>query len=354
MPVYVKIKKSLGEFALNVEFEAENEILALLGASGCGKSMTLKCIAGVVRPDEGRIVVNGVTLFDSEKRINLSPQQRRVGLLFQNYALFPNMTVRQNIYSVLTRGAKRENPHEHFCKLMESFYINGLEDHYPAQLSGGQQQRVALARILASEPSMIMLDEPLSALDSYLRWKVEQELIQMLQDFKGTTIYVSHNRDEVYRICEKVCIVNRGHSEKVCSIGDLFSAPPTIASALLSGCKNYSRIEKLEDNTVHAIDWNVDLKCQGNVTDDIRYIGVRAHLVAPSEERLENTINCHVLEVVQDVFSTIIMVLPENTNPRHNFAHIQMELPKFDAGSISVGNELKIKIASKDIMLLRK
>jgi molybdate transport system ATP-binding protein len=203
MSLYVKIKKSLGEFSLNVEFEAGNEVLALLGASGCGKSMTLRCIAGVVKPDEGKIVLDGETIFDSEKKINLPPQKRHVGLLFQNYALFPNMTVEQNIRTVLARAGRSQNDREHLASLMKSFYIEGLEDHYPSQLSGGQQQRVALARIIASGPKIIMLDEPLSALDSFLRWQLEQELMRLLESYPGTTLYVSHNRDEIYRICEK-------------------------------------------------------------------------------------------------------------------------------------------------------
>jgi molybdate transport system ATP-binding protein len=353
MSIYVKIKKSLGEFQLNIEFEAQNEVLALLGASGCGKSMTLKCIAGIVCPDEGVIIVNGNTLFDSKKHINLSPQKRHVGLLFQNYALFPNMTVRQNIYSVLQHRRGQTDPESRLKKLMESFYIKGLEDHYPVQLSGGQQQRVALARILASEPSIIMLDEPLSALDSYLRWQVEQELIQMLENFDGTTLYVSHNRDEVFRICEKVCVIDKGSSEKVCSVNKLFNAPPTIASALLSGCKNYSRVERRGCNTVYAIDWDVNLRCREDVADDIRYIGVRTHFIVPCAEKGENTISCRVVGVMQDVFSTTVMVMPENADPRRNFSHIRMELPK-QAFSISAGDLLSIRIDANDIMLLRK
>ena len=244
MSVYVKIKKSFGNFVLDTEFEAENEILALLGASGSGKSMTLKCIAGIVKPDNGRIVVDGVTLFDSDKKINLSPQERHVGLLFQNYALFPNMTVEQNLYTVLKNCNGQKDTKERLDLLLESFYLTGLEKHYPGQLSGGQQQRVALARIMASDPKIIMLDEPLSALDSYLRWQVEKELTDILGKYNGATLYVSHNRDEVNRICQKVCVINNGCSEKVSSINEFFNAPPTLASALLSGCKTTQEQKK--------------------------------------------------------------------------------------------------------------
>ena len=200
MSALVKFRKKFGAFSLSVDFEAEDEVLALLGGSGCGKSMTLKCIAGIVTPDEGKIVVDGVTFFDSERGVNLKPQQRRCGLLFQNYALFPNMTAKQNIMTVLRRGSGRcENSEARYREIAEKFFITGLEEHYPSQLSGGQQQRVALARIMASDPAIIMLDEPLSALDSYLRWQLELNLQRTLAEFPGTTLYVSHNRDEVYR-----------------------------------------------------------------------------------------------------------------------------------------------------------
>lgn len=155
----------------------------MLGASGCGKSVTLKCIAGIMTPDKGRIELDGQVLFDAEKGINLPPQKRRVGYLFQQYALFPNMTVVQNICcGIRARGAERERL---VREQMRRFQLEGLEKSYPAQLSSGQQQRVALARILAGEPKAILLDEPFSALDSYLKWSLEAELTQMLAAFSG-------------------------------------------------------------------------------------------------------------------------------------------------------------------------
>ncbi len=356
MSVYVKIKKSFGNFVLDTEFEAENEILALLGASGSGKSMTLKCIAGIVRPDMGRIVADGVTLFDSDKKINLSPQERHVGLLFQNYALFPNMTVEQNLCAVIKTCGKGKYPKEKLDILLESYYLTGLEKHYPGQLSGGQQQRVALARMMASDPKIIMLDEPLSALDSYLRWQVEKELTEILGKYKGTTLYVSHNRDEVYRICRKVCVINEGHSEKVSSVDEFFNAPPTLASALLSGCKNYSKIKKLLNDTVYAIDWKTSLNCSAHVPDDAGYIGVRAHKILPlgDKDNCVNKISCRVLEVRHDLFSVIVTVVPEDADPRKEFSQIRMELPSLEDDSLRPGDSMAINIPPEMIMPLRK
>lgn len=298
MSIYVKIKKSLGNFNLDVEFEAENEVLALLGSSGCGKSMTLKCIAGVMKPDEGVIEADGITLYNSKKGICLPPQKRNMGYLFQNYALFPNMTVERNIKTVLRlRGAENE-----FDTLMNSFYIKGLEEHYPSQLSGGQQQRVALARMLASCPKVIMLDEPLSALDSYLRWQLEDELTKHLENFDGTTLYVSHNRDEVFRMCGKVCVIHRGKSEPLRLVRELFEAPGTLASSRLSGCKNHSAAKKLSDNSIEALSWKCVLLCSENASDKARYVGVRAHSIKPYMRDGANNIDGTVISVAEDLF----------------------------------------------------
>ncbi|MDO4553508.1 MAG: ATP-binding cassette domain-containing protein, partial [Bacillota bacterium] len=241
MGLLVDVKKTLGPFHLDVSFEAEDEILALLGASGCGKSMTLKCIAGIEKPDRGRIVLNGRVLFDSEKKINLTPQERQVGYLFQQYALFPNMTVTKNI-AAGARRLPKERQAGAVTDIIRKFHLEGLENKRPAQLSGGQQQRVALARILVNEPELLLLDEPFSALDSFLKWQLELELMDMLSLYGGTTVYVSHDRDEVYRICDSICVLSDGKSQAKGPVEKLFRAPETLAASLLSGCKNYSRI----------------------------------------------------------------------------------------------------------------
>ena len=203
MALSVDIQKQLGDFHLAVRFEAENETLALLGASGCGKSVTLKCVAGILTPDAGKIVLDGVTLYDSAAKINLPPQKRQVGYLFQQYALFPNMTVRQNIAAAVRDKARRK---AEVAEKLHQFQLEAVADQKPGQLSGGQQQRCALARILASEPKAILLDEPFSALDSYLKYQLELELSNTLEGFPGTVLWVSHDRGEVFRNCRRVCV----------------------------------------------------------------------------------------------------------------------------------------------------
>lgn len=150
--IQAEIHKSLGRFRLNLSFESSSRRIGILGASGCGKSMTLKCIAGIERPDRGYIAVNGTCLYDSANRIFLKPQARRVGYLFQNYALFPTMTVEQNIAAGLK--GKKSQIHQKTAQMIRRFRLQGLEKQVPAQLSGGQQQRVALARIMAYEPEV--------------------------------------------------------------------------------------------------------------------------------------------------------------------------------------------------------
>ncbi len=166
MSLYVDIEKDLSSFKLKVEIKQEKGTLGFLGESGSGKSMTLKCIAGLEKPTRGKIVLNDRVLFDSEKKINLSTQDRKVGFLFQNYALFPHMTVSQNIELGLLKLSKSEKK-EIVARYLDILKLNGFEGRYPWQLSGGQQQRVALARALATSPDILLLDEPFSALDHH-------------------------------------------------------------------------------------------------------------------------------------------------------------------------------------------
>lgn len=304
MSIFVDIEKNKGDFQLKVKFSAENETIALLGASGCGKTMTLKCIAGIEKPDRGRIILDGVTIFDSEKRINLTPQQRHIGLLFQNYALFPNMTVRENIEA----GSKRERNIHRRTQLVESvissFGLSELLGRYPHQLSGGQQQRVALARILVSDPHILLLDEPFSALDSHLHFQLEQEVRNLIHAFGKTVVYVSHNREEVYRMADKIAVMHTGKIETIGSKTDVFSCPKTLQTAILTGCKNISRIEKLSEDIVYALDWGVELdvgKCQ-----NAKYVGIRMHDLVYGD--IENCIDCQVIEVVENPFSNTVML----------------------------------------------
>ena len=204
----VQIYKKLAEFDLDVSFQVDDNILGLMGASGSGKSMTLKCIAGIETPDQGRIVLNNRVLFDSEKKINVPIQKRNVGYMFQSYALFTNMNVYENI-SVGLRARKVKDVDIVVQKVMQQFRIFELASRYPKQLSGGQRQRVALARLMAYEPDVLLLDEPFSALDEDLKKDLLQELKSELQISKPI-IFVSHNKEEVNYLCDLKYKIKQG------------------------------------------------------------------------------------------------------------------------------------------------
>lgn len=204
----VQIYKKLAEFDLDISFQVNDNILGLMGASGSGKSMTLKCIAGIEMPDQGRIVLNGCVLFDSEKKINVPIQKRNVGYMFQSYALFPNMNVYENI-SVGLRARKVKDVDIVVQKVMQQFRIFELASRYPKQLSGGQRQRVALARLMAYEPDVLLLDEPFSALDEDLKKDLLQELKSELQISKPV-IFVSHDKEEVNYLCDLKYKIKQG------------------------------------------------------------------------------------------------------------------------------------------------
>jgi len=313
-----EIEKTLKGFSLNISINTKTDVTALMGASGSGKSMTLRCIAGVSKPDRGRIELNGKVLFDSEKKINLPPQKRGTGFLFQDYALFPNMTVRQNIMT----GAKEKNR----CKkqsaaseLASVFHLSPHLDKYPHQLSGGEKQRCALARILAGSPDILMLDEPFSALDSHLRWELEMELAALFRNFPKPVLYVSHNRDEVYRLCDDIAIMNNGKCEIAGAKWALFKNPETVQAARLTGCKNIAAAETraaANGTRVSIPDWGVEFNL-AEERQDIQYAGIRANHIIPASAANKDDIAAafpfEIVNEIEDTFTTILMVRKQGT-----------------------------------------
>ncbi|MFA7139110.1 MAG: ATP-binding cassette domain-containing protein, partial [Bacteroidales bacterium] len=239
MSLEVSIKKKFKGFSLDVNFRTNGEYLGILGASGSGKSLTLKCIAGVETPDEGRIVLNNKVLYDSKKNVNIIPQNRNIGYMFQNYALFPNMTAEENI-GVGLKLSKREKKIK-TNELMKLFRLEGMSYKYPAQLSGGQQQRVALARIIAYEPDVLLLDEPFSALDSQLKSELHTDFLDLLKLYNGEVLIVTHSKDEVYRFSENLALIEKGTITGFGKTKEIFEKPRTLSEAKMTGCKNISK-----------------------------------------------------------------------------------------------------------------
>lgn len=240
MSLRAEIHKKLGAFSLDISLETQGGVLGVLGASGCGKSMTLKCIAGIEKPDSGYIALDGTVLFDSKRGINLAPQQRKVGYLFQNYALFPHMTVRQNILCGLKWEKRREIREQKYRDILKLLQLEELQKHRPHQLSGGQAQRTALARMLVNEPHLLLLDEPFSALDSHLREKLQMELRELLKRYGRDVLLVTHSRDEAYHMCGQVAVLHQGTVLTQQETRDVFANPQSVQAAVLTGCKNLS------------------------------------------------------------------------------------------------------------------
>ena len=288
MSLEVTIAKRFEGFTLHADFAAGNTAAAILGASGCGKSMTLRCIAGVVKPDSGRIVLDGRVLFDSEKGIDLPPQQRNVGLLFQNYALFPNMTVEQNILCALKKEKDPAARKAACGAALRAMRLEELAHRLPSELSGGQQQRAALARILAGRPRILMLDEPFSALDSYLREEVEGEGGSLLSNFDGTALLVTHDRDEAYRLCREMIVMDSGEVLRAGTTKEVFAAPRRLTAARLTGCKNILPCVRVDEHHVRLTGWERELTVALPVPEGCCAVGIRAHDFAPEAVDGEN------------------------------------------------------------------
>lgn len=328
----VDIEKELANFTLNTAFSAEGETLGLLGGSGSGKSMTLRCIAGVETPSKGRIILNGKTLFDSEKRINVPSDRRKVSLVFQNYALFPHMTVAQNIgfgLQPLSKAARSQR----IARQLDLLQLKELGNRYPHQLSGGQQQRVALARALATEPEVLLLDEPFSALDTYLRAQLERQLVETLSTYPGVTLFVTHNLEEAFRVCEKLMVMSGGKPIAFDFKHRIFDRPRTLRVAQLTGCKNFSRATIVASELIEAIDWGIKLKVVEPIPDNLSYVGIRAHQIGimpvPNPDLgLKNAFPCW-LASISETPHRMTLFLKLNAEPQDSQDyHVQAEVFK--------------------------
>lgn len=349
MSLYVNIKKYFSDFTLNVCFETKEKIYGVLGESGCGKSMTLKCIAGIEKPDEGQIILNGRTLFDSEKKINLPPQKRGVGYLFQDYALFPNMTVLDNVKAGMKNNLSKKEKIACAKELLGKFFLSGMEERYPSMLSGGQRQRTAVARVLASKPEIILLDEPFSAVDSYLKWQLELEILNIAEEYGKEMLLVSHNRDEIYRLCAEMGVISNGHMEISGGAKELFKDPKTVACALLTGCKNISPVIR-EKNRIFCEDWNLEFTLSDSVPANTTHVGIRAHYIkmtAANERQWAN-----VERIIEAPFETILLVRMEDKKGNIAKRTLRIGVEKEKSKHLVPGEKIGIEISSDDLLLL--
>jgi molybdate transport system permease protein len=330
MQMFINIQKKLPSYILNVACDFRGKALGILGASGSGKSMTLRCIAGIETPTSGSIILNDRILYDSQTRINLPIRDRKIGFLFQNYALFPHLTVAQNIAFGLSKGLTALQIKQKVSAQLHSIELQGCGDRYPHQLSGGQQQRVALARALVSQPDILLLDEPFSALDNHLRSQMERELISALSNYQGITLFVTHNIDEAYRICEKLLVLDHGQVMRYGEKAEVLENPVNLETARLTGCKNFSGINLIMSNCIEAIDWECQLRVNVDAVSLPTHIGIRAHHIQFLESHrhhdLANIFPCWLVRTTETPHR-MTLYLKLNHPPNHDWNyHLQAEV----------------------------
>ena len=326
----VDLDHQLGPFALQLAFRSTSRRLGILGASGAGKSQLLRCLAGLETPERGRIELNGRVLFDSESKINLPLQRRRIGLVVQHYALFPHLNVAENVgFSLSTLPPEQRQ--ERVRHQLERVGLRELGHRYPSQLSGGQQQRIALARALASEPDLLLLDEPFSAQDTYLRRQLQQQLADLLQDCQVPALLVTHDLEEAYRLSDDLLVIDQG---KLLAHGpnhEVFDQPRDLVVARLSGCKNFSRVRQLSPNRLWALDWQLEIQRQEPVDAAISHVGIRAnHLKLVAAEQIHQPLAsnqwlCQLVKVSEGPFQVSAYVVPTD-RPGPNQQPIQVEV----------------------------
>jgi molybdate transport system permease protein len=331
MALSVQITKRLPDFTLDVSFVAGNYPLCILGPSGAGKSMLLRMIAGLENPDRGRIVLDDKVLLDTERKISIPARERRIAMLFQHYALFPHRSVRENVSFGLHDLPPQEQG-KRVTALLEAVHAGGLDHRYPGELSGGEQQRVALARALAIDPEAMLLDEPLSALDTHLRSQVETQLLETFSAYPHSVLVVTHNIEEAYRLGVELLVLIRGKVEAFGEKEEIFRYPPTLEVARLTGCKNFSRVRRLSGDMVEALDWGCRLHVEHRLDKPAAWVGIRAHhieftenSVAPDPDR--NIFSCWLERSSETPFRVTLFL---KLHPLQNAAahQLQAEVPK--------------------------
>jgi molybdate transport system ATP-binding protein len=310
MELSVHIQKKFDAFNLAVDFETNESVVGFLGPSGAGKSMTLMCIAGLEKPDSGQIIINGKCVYDSQKNIWIPPSQRHVGFLFQKYALFPHMTVEENVafgMMHLDKEERRQRVHDY----LQIVHMEDMRKRYPAELSGGQQQRVAIARALILEPEILLLDEPFSALDLHLRSRMEHQLKNLLDKYDGQSIVVSHDIHESYRLCQELAIFHEGQVLEYGEKEAIFEHPKRLEVAQITGCKNICSVEQYKEEnkgSIYCRDWKCHIELDKRQAHRLTSIGIRAHHIRwdKSKGMKKNSFKIHIVNIAQSPFRVMV------------------------------------------------
>jgi molybdate transport system permease protein len=324
----IDLEKGLERFTLRVRLRAGSGAVGMLGASGAGKSMTLRMIAGVVTPDRGRIVLNRRVLFDSATGENVRCAWRRIGIVFQDYALFPHMTVAENVgfgLSALTEPERRRVVARH----LQRMHISELAERAPGEISGGQRQRVAIARCMAMEPDALLLDEPFAALDPHLRRQTEEQLRETLAEYKGAVLFVTHDMEEAFRFCSELVVLDAGRVIASGPRNELFDRPRSVVAARLTGCKNIVAARRVGVERIAVDAWQCELRTAGPVPDGLTHVGVRSHQIAFEPEVAgENTFPAWLVGSSEAPHEMTLYLRLHAPALAGEPAHLQVDLPK--------------------------
>jgi molybdate transport system permease protein len=294
--------------------------------------MLLRCVAGLERADRGRVTLNDRVLFDSELHIGVPARERRIGMLFQHYALFPHRTVAENVgfglpqLTASERGAR-------VLSLIARTHLTGLEQRFPRNLSGGEQQRAALARALAVEPEAMLLDEPLSALDTHLRSQMETQLQETFASFRRPVLLVTHNIEEAYRMSKELLVLSRGRVVASGPKETILRRPLTLEVARLTGCKNFSRARAISTSEVEALDWGCRLRVTQPIEREPAYVGIRAHMIdflesSGANASRENVFPCKVVRSSETPFRITLFLRLQQAPDNSDEPHLQAEVFK--------------------------
>ncbi len=342
----VELRKTYPGFQLAVRFSNALATLGVLGPSGSGKSMMLRCIAGLEMPDAGCVVLNGRVLFDSAAGVCLPPADRRVGIVFQDYALFPHLRVRENISFGLhgQSAAEQTAVTEEWTGRLQ---LGGLLDRYPRELSGGQKQRVALARALAMKPDALLLDEPFAALDPHLRRQMEEQLRGLLHSYQGAAVFVTHDRNEAFRLCDRLLVLTGGQVAAAGPRSELFASPGTLAAARVTGCKNLAPFERLDERTLRVEAWGCTLRLPVSIPEGTSFAGIRSHHVEIVSAPGPDTFRCRLAGVVESPFEATLYLAGGETP-----LEAEMSLER-SAAILAMPQPWNVRIPPERLLLLR-